>query len=89
MNHYGCDRCGIVTTKEEMDGRQGAMPNDWESVKLHHIGPGNWTRRFDFCRACVVQLRLEDRLDLTDSESVGDQLVRLLEDLAQGVIESQ
>lgn len=89
MNHYGCDRCGRVTTKEEMDGRRGAMPNDWESIQVLHIGATRQTKRFDFCRDCVVRLKIDDRFDLTNSESVGERLVELLEELAQGVVESQ
>lgn len=89
MNHYGCDRCGRVTTKEEMTGRRGLMPNEWESVRLTNVGQTSLSERLDFCGGCVVHLKLGDKMRLIESESVAERLVELLEELAQGVVESQ
>ncbi len=89
MNHYGCDRCGRVTTKEEMTRRRGIIPEGWKNIQLSTSVPRGLGDRFDFCQACSEHLKIGSDGFIPDDKPLADRLIELLEEMAQGVVDSK
>ena len=89
MNHYGCDRCGRVTTKEEMAVRKGLIPQGWQNIQLLTSVPRRLGNRFDFCQACSAHLKIGSDGFIPDDKPLADRLIELLAEMAQGVVDSQ
>lgn len=82
MKIYKCDRCG----KKEPEKSNKGRPEEW--VALGYV-VSEYQRNYvykDICPECVITLKLPKPINCP---VVGERIIEIIEEIAQGVIEDQ
>lgn len=78
---HKCDRCG--KTSEQKKGVQAKLPGDWFKIRFNVSGYGVLSSHYEICSDCRIALKIPEK---DPDTHVGDQLIEIIEEIAQDAV---